>query len=332
MFASAYQLGAEFSARARHFGQPLFVLAHQDDELNYAGLISRLGPKTRFVWVTNGDGLYQESNLGPGKYGDLRMAEAVRSVAAARIPEQNTRFLKFSEVEIYRHLAEIYGEAGGIHLRHPTSPRLRRARGYGGQGRLGAGGIGEPHRVFFDRIRVAVRNALFEIDPDVVFTLAWQGGQPEHDLTHLFTMLAIHDFRRERGGKVEFFHLPEYEYTILLAMRFHPFYRGVRYRIRLTDDEMAVKQKMIDAYASQARLFGEFRKVFTYIGRVGRFVGGPKSAEEYLSTEEFGPVPADLDYTAKPHSLDYFTYMFDHFEGTPVTFSRSIRPIVGTFI
>jgi LmbE family N-acetylglucosaminyl deacetylase len=312
MFASAYQLGAEFSARAKHFRQPLFVLAHQDDELNYAGLISRLGPKTRFVWVTNGDGLYQESNLTPEKYGELRMAEAVQSVAAAGIPERNTLFLKFSEVEIYRHMAETYKEAGGL--------------------RPKAGGLGESHRTFFDGIRVAVRKAVFEIDPDVVFTLAWQGGQPEHDLTHLFTMLAVRDFRRERGGNVEFFHLPEYEYTILLAMRFHPLYRGLRYRIRLDAGEIAVKQKMIDAYPSQARLFNEFRRVFGYIGRVGRFTGGPESAEEFLSTEEFGPVPVDLDYSRRPHSLDFLTYMFDHFEGTPVTFSRSILPIVRTFV
>ena len=304
LFKNAYRLGDEFTTRARHFKRPLFVLAHQDDELNYAGLISRLGPKTHFVWLTNGDGLYTESSLSPEAYGEVRMAEAVKAVGAAGIPPAQTSFLKFSEVEIYRRMAGLY--SGKSTMRE--------------------------NREYFDGMRVAVRTAVFDLAPDIVFTCAWQGGQPEHDLAHLFAMLAVRDLARERGVTAEFFQLPEYEYTILLAMRFHPLYRGTRYRIRLTPAELAVKNAMIDAYPSQVRLFSEFRKVFTYIGLAGRLVGGPKSAEDYVSLEEFGPVPADLDYAAKPHFHDYFTYMFDHYEGTPVTFTGSILPVVKAFV
>jgi LmbE family N-acetylglucosaminyl deacetylase len=254
--------------------------------------------------VTNGDGLYQESSLSPAAYGDVRMAEAVKAIGAAGVPAENAGFLKFSELEIYRRMAELY--------RGATTMR--------------------ENREFFDQVRVAVRTAVFDLEPDIVFTCAWQGGQPEHDLTHLFTMLALRDLERERGVRAELFHLPEYEYTILLAMRFHPLYPGVRYRLRLTPAEMDVKRAMVDAYPSQKRLFEDFRRVFGHIGRIGRLVGGPATAEEYLSVEEFGPVPAGLDYRRKPHLHDYFTYMYDHFEGTPVTFTRSILPVVDAFL
>lgn len=304
LLQSAYRLGDEFTARAKHFRQPLFLLAHQDDELNYAGLISRLGPRTKFGWVTNGDGLYKESALTPEAYGELRMAEAVASIGAAGVPPGNAVFLKFSELEIYRRMADLYAGRGSM----------------------------SDHRAFFDEMRVAVRRTVFAIEPDVVFVCAYQGGQPEHDLAHFFTMLALRDLARERGVRAEFFQLPEYEYTILLAMRFHPLYPGVRYRIRITPAELAIKNAMVAAYPSQVRLFDDFRKVFERIGKVGRLVGGPATAEEYLSVEEFGPVPERLDYTAKPHLHDWFTYMFDDYEGTPVTFTRSVLPVVRAFL
>ena len=53
--------------------------------------------------------------------------------------------------------------------------------------------------------------------------------------------------------------------------------------------------------------------------------------EELFGVEELGPVPDDLDYARKPHRFDFFTYMFDDFEGTKVTFCGSIRPIVQAF-
>ncbi|MFA6033194.1 MAG: PIG-L family deacetylase [Myxococcota bacterium] len=300
----AYRRGERFKAGSCGYRKPLFLIAHQDDELNYGGLIQRLGPATEFVWITNGDGLYFETKLTPEAYGELRMAEAVKAVGAVGIPEANTSFLKFSEIEIYRRMSELYSGKSDM----------------------------SGNREYFDGMRRSVREALFRAAPDIVFTCAWQGGHPEHDLAHFFTALAVKDYVKETGKNVEFFHLPEYEYTILLAMRFHPLYRGERYRIRLTPEELSGKMRIIDAYPSQVRLFDEFRKVFGYIGLAGHVTGGPKNAEEYLSSEEFGPVPAGIDYTRKPHLFDYFTYMFDDFEGVPVTFTRSILPIVKAFV
>ncbi|MBL6975330.1 MAG: PIG-L family deacetylase [Deltaproteobacteria bacterium] len=300
-----YQLGEELSSRLGDFERPLYMLAHHDDEIATAGLMQRLGPNVQAAWVTNSDGLYFESDLTPEKYGQVRKAEGIRSVGTIDIPESNTRCLDFSEVEIYRIMSRLHA----------------------GECRM------DDVQPFFEGMRQAVRDTVFETRPDMVVTLAWQGGQPEHDLTHFFTWLAVREFEADTGRKVEFFHTPAYEYTILVALRFHPLYRGTRVRLRLTEGELRKKMQMIQAYPSQVRLFDDFRKVFRWIGRPAGFLtGGPGTMEDFLSIEEFGPVPTDLDYTAAPHLLDFFTYMFDDFEGVPVTFKRSVRPIVKSFL
>ncbi|MBW1809890.1 MAG: PIG-L family deacetylase [Deltaproteobacteria bacterium] len=303
--ADAYERGVQFTARLDKFERPLYLMAHHDDEIATAGLLQRLSPRARVVWVTNSDGLYFESQLSPPEYGLVRKQEGINSVAIASIPEANTSCLDFSEVEIYRWMSELHSGKSTI----------------------------EDARPFFDTIRKGVREAIFTIKPDAVFTLAWQGGQPEHDLTHFFGRLAVDDLKRETGEPVEFFHCPAYEYTILVAVRFHPLYKGTRIRLRLTEQELNKKRKMIEAYPSQVRLFNDFQKVFRWIVKpVGYLTGGPKTAEEFMAVEEFGPVPENLDYLAKPHLHDFFTYMFDDFEGVPVTFSRSVRPIVRAFL
>lgn len=298
---AAFERGRSLLEQQGPFARPLFVLAHHDDEVTTAGLLQRLGPAVRIVWVTNSDGLYFESSHPPPVYGRIRKAEGIRSARAAGIPEDHTACLDFSEVEIYRRLSGLHAGTASVHEVLP----------------------------FFSGMRDAVRDAVLQTRPDIVVTLAWQGGQPEHDLTHLFTRLALDDLERETGERPAFLHFPAYEYTILLAMRFHPLYRGPRMRIRLTPGELQIKQDMIRAYPSQEILFGKFRQVFRYLVRpASRILGGPRSIEQFLSVEEFGPVPAGLDYTANPHWFDFFSYMFDDFEGTPVTYTGSIRPLV----
>ncbi len=289
--------------KEKKYNKPLFLVAHQDDELNYAGLITRLGKNTHIVWLTNGDGLYFQMGISPEEYAEIRQMEAINAAAAVGIPEKNLMCLKFSEVEIYRRLAELY-----------KSPVDIRA-----------------HRDYFNYIREEVKRAVNDLEPDVIFTDAWQGGHPEHDLTHFFVYCAIRDYKIEKNKQIDFIQLPEYEYTILIAMRFHPLYKGERYRIYLTTEEIESKKRVIEAYPSQKKLFAKFEKLFTYFGYAGRILKGPRSAIEFLSTEEFGPVSV-IDYTKKPHIHDFFTYMFDDFEGTPVTFSRSVLPVVKEFI
>lgn len=299
----AMELGEEFTGRAGSYKRPLFLIAHQDDELSYAGLIQRLGAKTNFVWMTNGDGLYFETELSPAEYAKLRIKEAEEAVRVLGVAKSRAICLGFSEVEIYRRMADLHGGASMTE-----------------------------HKPYFQRIRKAVRDAVFQRRPDAVFTCAYQGGHPEHDLVHFFTWLAIRDLQQEKGEGVDFFHLPEYEYTILLAMRFHPAYRGTRLRIRLTEKELAKKWEMLKAYPSQEKLFKKFRKVFRVAGFFRRTGSGAKGEDDFYSTEEFGPVPWGFSYTKPPHYFDALTYMFDDFEGEPVTFKGSVLPIVKAFL
>ena len=178
-------------------------------------------------------------------------------------------------------------------------------------------------------MRQAVADCVRRVNPDLVITLAWQGGQPEHDLCHFFTKLALDDLAREKGQRVPFVHFPAYEYTYALAMRFNPLYAGQRMRLQLSEEELARKWEIIGCYPSQNSLFRYFDWAFRFGFRpLSWLTGGPKTLEAFLSIEEFSPVPSGLDYRVRPHRFERLNYMFDDFEGTPVTFSGSILPVV----
>ncbi len=305
MNRDALARGDAFFQRLDDFQRPMFLLAHHDDEITAAGLFQRLAPRLKVVWVTNSDGLYFQSDHTPAEYGNIRKNEGLESASIAGVDSKNIICLDHSEVEIYRRLSQLYsGQYQMLHL-----------------------------RPFFKNIKDQIRQQVLDYKPDLLVTLAWQGGQPEHDLTHFFGKLALRDLAKETGQQTEFVHFPAYEYGVALAMRFHPLYRGQRLRMRLTREEFSTKLSMINAYPSQVELFEKFRKAFNmFLKPMGYLTSGARSMEEFLSEEEFGPVPENLDYRNRPHVLDFFTYMFDDFEGTPVTFEQSIRPIVEAFL
>ena len=302
---AAHERGEAFLRRDKPFERPLCLLAHHDDEIGVAGLLQRLGSKARVVWLTNSDGRYFDSDLEPAAYAQLRKAEGLAAVGQISLPAEQTGCLDFSEVDIYRHMSELHTDPGCL----------------------------ERVRPFFEQIRQAVRQTVFDLRPDLVITLAWQGGQPEHDLTHFFTHLALVDLEKKTVHRPTFLHFPAYEYTYALAMRFHPLYRGQRLRLQLSGAEMERKRRMIEAYPSQVNLFRYFRWAFALVFfPLGLLTGGPRSLEQFLAIEEFGPVPRDLDYSAPPHIFDKLTYMFDDFEGVPVTYRGSIQPLVRSFL
>jgi hypothetical protein len=133
------------------------------------------------------------------------MAEAIDSAAAVGIPAERTACLDFSEVEIYRRMMYVT-------LNHRSATWLK---------------------PFFQTIYDRIREYVFDYKPQAVFTCAYQGGNPEHDLTHYFTRLAVDDYERDSGRSCRS-HVPMYEYTVLVALRFNPFYRGLRWRYHLT--------------------------------------------------------------------------------------------------
>jgi len=284
--------------------RPLISVAHQDDELGYSGLIQRIGPKARFFFMTNGDGLAPGLGEDPIKYAEMRKAECVNALGSLGIPADHVRCLDFSEIEIYAHMARFTDEPG----------RAREAI------------------EFFGRIRTALSEAVAALKPDLVFLAAFQGGHPEHDLSHFFTALALGDLARRTGEEVPLFHFPEYELTILLPMRFRPWYPGNRITLRLTEEEMENKLAMAAHYPSQEGLFRKFEMVANTLTLPFRLTRRGKGGRSFFSKEVISQVPADFDYSRPPYTIDFFNYMFEDFEGTPISFKRCIQPIVGHFL
>ncbi len=81
MARDAYRKGEAFCERLASFRQPLYVVAHHDDEVPTAGLIQRLGPRTKFVYVTNSAGVASTSPSSTNR------GTTSTSTAASRLPQ-----------------------------------------------------------------------------------------------------------------------------------------------------------------------------------------------------------------------------------------------------
>ena len=274
----------------------LFVFAHQDDDLGYGGLLTRLSGNAEAIYVTNGDGIAPEVGADPKAYAEVREAEGAAALAAAGIPRQRVKFLGFSEIEIYDHMVEVTERPGDF-------PRIA---------------------AFFRRLAGAVAAEVARVQPDVVWTCAFQQGHPEHDVAHVAAALATRALRPQ----ATLCHLPQYELTILVPLRFAPWFDGEVREIRLTPDELAAKYRMRDAYPSQVGLFARFQRVIDTLGSIGRLAGRGFSFEEFASRETYAVVPPDFDYLRSTHPVEALNYMRDAHRGVKVRFDRHIRPII----
>ena len=285
-----------FAADVRH----LVVLAHQDDELPYAGLISRMNhsgaESLRVVFVTNGDGLAHESKMEPEPYAALREGESRQALAALGVAEEQISWLHHSELSLYAEFGAMSDDASG-------------------------------RRPFFDefeQIATEIDEAMAAFRPHVVWTLAWQGGNPEHDLTHAAALRAFRRLTAEsEGERHAFFELPAYELRVV-AMRFRPWADRVRHRITLSDDELATKTSMMEMYPTQARVIGELKGVTTVAGKLARLVGRGFTLEDFARIEEFAPVPDGRDYGRSTHLSERLDYPGDDWQGRRIVFGRTL--------
>ena len=271
----------------------LWILAHQDDELPYAGLVQRMPASARFLWITNGDGLAREAGVERNAYSAARIQETQVAMHVAGVSPDRLRCLGNSEHEIYRHLA-LLGTDRGTH----EAMDLMRS------------------------IANQVRAEVLGFRPDVVFTLAFQGGNPEHDLAHLTARAAL----RELPG-ARLFELPEYELANTVPLRFPPWRRGEGHEIRLRPEELAVKAAMSGCYPTQARIIRQFKRLMAVAGVVNPLRGRALGWDGFAGFEQFAPVPTDRDYTRAPHGFDALEYVGDDFEGEPIRFSTMIAPL-----
>ena len=275
----------------------LFVFAHQDDELPCAGLMHRAPPGSRFLWVSNGDGLAEAAGMSQAEYGRLRRDETIRAMAIEGVGEDRLRFLGHSEVAIYKALVRLAREPRSAH---------------------------EVLQMFRD-MAAHVGAEIRAYRPDVVFTLAWQGGHPVHDLVHCMVRAAL-------PAEVALYEVPEYELAYTILLRFPPWRKAPVHKIRLTTEEMEIKRQMFEVYRTQSEGLKRFRSLVSACQAVAALGGKPFGFEEYVATEEFGPVPADRDYSRSPHIVDFLDYIGDDCDGMPIRFSRMVAPVASAIL
>jgi N-acetylglucosamine malate deacetylase 2 len=296
-------LDISFSETMETCRRPLLFLAHQDDELGCTGILQRLHDRLRVVFMTNGDGLAPSVDENPVRYAALRKEEALLSLETAGVAADQTRFLGFSEIEIYRNMAKL--KQAPLRLSEVIA--------------------------FFEPIRRSIAEAVYEFRPDAVFTVAYQGGHPEHDLVHYFTALALRSLEQDAETRIPLYHFPEYELTILLPMRFRPWFPGQKEWVELTRGEAEIKNRMADCYASQRSLVRNFRRVVGFLTLPQRLLKTENPVDRFFSREQITRVTSDFDYRHPPYRIDFFNYMFDDFQGVPITFMDCIRPLVVAF-
>lgn len=271
----------------------LFFLAHFDDEAPYAGLISRLqslGREVHIAWLTNGDGLAYQGNAGSEEYAKSRKTESICAAGVMDIPREHLHFLDYSEIEIYRNFTLLPGSGEAIGL--------------------------------FTGIDCRVDEEIRKIKPDILWVLAFQGGQPEHDLSHLLAVRSAHSI-----GTRHIFELPEYEYTILLPFRFRPWLNRPIHEIILSNKEYKIKQAVVECYPSQKGLINSFMKVVSMITTLAKPFNAGVDFDNFLTREIAAPVPRDRDYSRSTHVNQVFDYMFDDYKGLPIRFNQTLSVI-----
>jgi len=282
------------------------VFAHQDDETGYLGLMQRIAHHCQAFWVTNGDGLAPFEKADPQEYAALRKKESTDAMEIAGFKPGSLHFLGHSELEIYDDLKAISLVPANARL-----PRDLRERILG-------------------RSRSVIQK-LFDVvrDVDVVWTLAFQGGHPEHDLTHFFTWKAV-EMARKQGRSVEFFELPEYEIMFFVPLRFPPWKRGEGHLIELTDQELGAKERAMMVYPSQAKIIGAFEKLINLYGVASALALKPFDFKSFASREYFARVPDDRRYNISPHGTSALDYIREYHEGARISFDGTVARWIET--
>ncbi len=282
---------ALFDGSLRH----QIVLAHQDDEVGFAGLLQRLPPDTPIVWLTNGDGLAPRYRTEPTVYAETRRRESIAAVAEVGVSEPRLTFLGHSELAIYRHLASLVNEG-------PLPATL----------------------AFFEVLLEEVLAAVRAREPQVLWTLAWQGGHTGHDLVHLLATCAARVVGREIGRTIRLFEVPEYELASLVALRFRPWRRAPHHELLLTPAEYDRKRALLGSYPSQVDIIGGFQALIRLYGVLGALRLRRVTLASFLSREVFAEVPPERDLTRSTHVSSRLDYLFDRWFDTPMRFDRTL--------
>jgi LmbE family N-acetylglucosaminyl deacetylase len=283
--------------------RPLLFLAHQEDELACSGILQRLRDRIRVVFMTNGDGPARSTGEEPVQYTAIRKAETLKSLETAGVPGGQVRFLGHSEIEILRNITRV--KKAPLRLSEAVA--------------------------FFEPIRRSMAEVVYELRPDVVFAVAYQGGHPEHDLAHFFGALALRNYAKDAEADIPLYQFPEYFLTSLLPGPLGHGGVGESYWVVLDTQEWKTKQRMAECYASEHSGIRKFRRIVGLATLPQRILRRGEPLERFFGREQISRVPGDFDYGRVPYRLDFLNYFFEDFEGTPITFQDSVRPLVVAF-
>jgi len=291
-----------FHADRRHF----FVFPHQDDEFGHGGVLQRAnrGAPLRAVWVTNGDGLAPMAGEPLDTYAEKRRLESVAAMGEIGARPEALTFFGHSEMDFYAAMADASSADPDTHAR-------------------GVDALWAALAPAVDEVLQAARAAR----PDVVWTLAYQGGHPEHDLTHLCAAHAVKELALETGQRPLFFELPAYELTFLVPFRFKPWLGGIEHELFLSDEELEAELRMLPHYVTQHAGMESFKKLLRVYAALAEPFAARDGAAAWFSRETFRPVPADFDHTRSPHRLEALNYPFEDYQGRPIRWDRAVRPM-----
>jgi len=290
-----------FTPGKRH----LFVFAHQDDEIPFAGILQRAMPRAEAVWMTNGDGLAPMAGMPADEYAALRENESIAAMAVLGWPRSQLTFLRWSELAMYPLFISL--------SKAPTAQTAE-----ADDRRLVASVAASMEECLTPKVEQA----------DVVWAQAWQGGHPEHDIAHFLAAKVVRDVALRQNRRIHFFELPCYELTVLVPLRFGPWKRGPVHRIRLTAEEFRRKEAAFSAYRSQEFAIKAFRRIIGAYGALSALRLKPFTFRKFGSEEQFAPVPQGRSYLKSPHGLPWLDYIREDYLGQPVTFPGSVARFV----
>ncbi len=261
------------------------VFAHQDDEVACAGVLQRQGARSKYIWVTNGDGPTQKNGVSPALYAEQRKQESEAALRSLGKAPSQLKSLGYSERDNYVLFDQLQ----------------RRATRKEALNRIGQ---------MADRVYEELKAA----HPDCLWTTAYQAGHPEHDLVHLLVCAARNRIEAEEHRHIPVLAFPEYQFTsvppFFIPFRFEPWKKQAVLFTCLDQEEL--QKKLALKYPTQAGFIKKFGKGMAAVATLNRFrLGGRKLTYPELAKKEvFQEVPETFDHTASPNARPWENYMF----------------------
>ena len=263
------------------------VFAHEDDEFPCAGVIQRQGPRSKYIWVTNGDGPSERNGQSRTAYAEQRKRESEAALQSLGKVTNQLESLGYSEREDHVLFKQL--------LQGATRQEALNK-------------IGQIAERVYQEVKAA--------HPDILWTSAYQGGNPEHDLVNLLVCDARKRIEAEEHRHIPVLTFPEYQFTsvppFIVPFRFEPWRKQTVQFICLDHDELQKKLALGSKYSSQAAFMKQFSKGVAAAASLNRFrIGGRKvTYPELARTEQYQGAPETFDHTKSPNARPWENYLF----------------------